>query len=284
MATPEVTPTGPALPLRSRANATLPIYRQIAEVLQLKMDSGEYEQGQQLPTEDELMEQYQASRNTVRGAIRELLIRGKVYTLHGKGTFVTEEVQPIVTTLTSDPKTGSGGGEGFVYTAEVAASGREATTAGLRVEVREANPAVADSLRIPEGSEVISRYDQRFVDGRPWSLQTSFYPRALADRAPRLLNFGSIEEGTVAYQGECGIQQAGYRDAIEVRVPNETEANFFGIPIDGRIQMVEIYRVAFDQNGNRVRLTITVYRADRNRFLINVGNVPLSKGLRTTDG
>jgi GntR family transcriptional regulator len=36
----------------------------------------------------------------------------------------------------------------------------------------------------------------------------------------------------------------------------------------------EIYRVAFDQNGGRFRLTITVYPADRNRFVINVGKVP----------
>jgi GntR family transcriptional regulator len=36
----------------------------------------------------------------------------------------------------------------------------------------------------------------------------------------------------------------------------------------------EIFRVGFDQTGNRYRLTITVYPADRNRFRINVGQVP----------
>ena len=184
MATPEVQSAGPTVRTGNRTNTTLPLYRQIAEALQHRIDLGEFGQGEQLPTEDELMEQHHASRNTVRGAIRELSTRGKVYTLHGKGTFVTEELQPIVTTLTTDPETGSGGGEGVVYTAEVAASGREATTDELRVEVQGANSAVADSLRIAEESEVISRNEQRFVDGRPWSLQTSFYPRELADRAP----------------------------------------------------------------------------------------------------
>ena len=256
-----------------------PMYREIADDLDHRISSGELEQGSQLPTEDELIEEYHASRNTVRGALRELSGRGLVYTLHGKGTFVTEDVPSIVTTLTTDPETGGGGGEGQVYTAEVAASGREATTSDPEVGVQKASPAVADALRIPEGSDVIFRHEKRFVDGRPWSLQTSFYPRSLADRAPRLLATDDISEGAVTYLRSLGIKQAGYRDSIEVRKPDSIETEFFGIPSDGRVEVTEIYRVAFDQHHNRVRMTITVYRADRNRFVINVGDVPISEGL-----
>jgi GntR family transcriptional regulator len=261
-----------------------PLYRQIARDLRRKITSGELKQGSQLPTEDALMKQYRASRNTIRGALRELSSWGLVDTLHGKGTFVMEDVPPIVTTLTTDPATGGGGGEGRVYTAEVAASGREATTSVPVVGVQKANAAVADSLRIPEGSDVIFRHEERFVDGRPWSLQTSFYPRSLADRARRLLDTSDISEGAVTYLRSRGVEQAGYRDAIEVRKPNPTETEFFGIPSDGRVEVTEIYRVAFDQHHNRVRLTITVYRADRNRFIINVGNVPISEGLLPKNG
>lgn len=261
-----------------------PLYREIADDLRRKIDSGELGPGSQLPTEDQLMELHRASRNTVRGAIKELVSLGLVETLHGKGTFVTEQVKPIVTTLTTDPTTGRGGGEGRVYTAEVAASGRRATTRDLRVEVQKANRTVADALRIPEGSDVISRHEARFVDENPWSLQTSFYPRSLAERAPRLLSTDNIDEGTVAYLRECGIIQTGYRDSIEVRKPDATETSFFRLPPDGRIEVVEIYRVAFDQSQDRVRLTITVYRADRNRFVINVGDVPISEGLLPVNG
>ena len=218
----------------SQAIMAGPLYRQIAEELRRQIDSGELAPGSQLPTEDELMEICRASRNTVRGAINQLTIRGLVNTLHGKGTFVTEQVNPIVTTLTTDPKTGSGGGEGLVYTAEVAASGRVATTGALQIEVQLANPAVADSLKILPGGDVISRHEQRFVDGRAWSLQTSFYPRSLAERAPRLQDPVSIDEGTVAYLRRCGIEQIGYRDAVEVRSPNRGETAFFDLPNDGR--------------------------------------------------
>ena len=256
-----------------------PLFRQIADDIRRKIHSGDLAEGAQLPTEDQLMESYHASRNTVRAALKELTTRGLVHTLHGKGTFVSEEVKPIVTTLTSDPKTGSGGGEGIVYTAEVAASGRLASTDETRVEIRKASPAVAHSLRIEEGAEVITRHQKRYVDGLPWSLQTSYYPRSLIDRAPRLLQTDDFKEGTVAYLAECGIHQAGYRDALEWRTPDEEETAYFDLPADGHVQVVEIYRVAFDPLGQRVRLTVTVYRADRNRFVINVGNVAVGDEL-----
>ena len=253
-----------------------PLYRQIADDLRRRIESGELGQRTQLPTEDQLMESYRASRNTVRNALKELTTRGLVSTLHGKGTFVSELVSPILTTLTIDPKTGKGGGEGFVYTAEVAASGRLPSAVGPVVEVSKASPVVARSLRISETTDVISRHEKKYVDNLPWSMQTSFYPRSLSDRAGRLLDTGNIEEGTVAYLAECGIQQLGYRDEIGWRSPNEGETAYFDLPADGHIQIAEICRITFDQNKNRVRFTVTVYRADRNRFVINVGDVPVA--------
>jgi GntR family transcriptional regulator len=255
-----------------------PLYRQIADALRRKIEAGEFRGGKQLPTEDQLMGTYHASRNTVRGALKELTTRGLVHTLHGKGTFATEQVSPIITSLTRNPKTGAGGGEGSAYLWEVAAIGRSATAADPRVEIRKAGPVIASSLRIPEGTEVISRHQQRYVDGRPWSLQTSYYPRSLSVHAPQLLDTDNIPQGTVIYMAECGIHQAGYRDAIVVRAPDEEETDYFDLRADGHVQVVEISRVAFDQHQKAIRLTITAYRADRNRFVIDVDNVPGGEG------
>jgi GntR family transcriptional regulator len=253
-----------------------PLYRQIADDLRRRIESGEPAEGMRIPTEDQLMEAYHASRNTVRGALKELTARGLVYTLHGKGTFVSERISPLVIILTVDPKRGATD-EGLVYTAELAASGRSSSAGEPRVELRKASSEIARLLRIAKGTEVIIRHQRRYVDGHPWSLQTSYYPRSLADRAPRLLDAGSVEQGTVPYMEECGIKQAGYQDAIECRVPDEEETAYFDIPADGHIQVVEIRRVAFDQDRNRVRLTITTYRADRNRFIFSVGNAPVDE-------
>lgn len=146
-----------------------PLYRQIADHLRKRIETGDLRAGMQVPTEDQLMASYHASRNTVRGALKELTTRGLVHTLHGKGTFVAEPVSPIVTTLTTDPKTGRGGGEGLSYTTEVAASGRSPTVEDPAVGIRKAGTAVAQLLAVGVDAEVISRHEKRYVDGLPWS-------------------------------------------------------------------------------------------------------------------
>ncbi len=250
------------------------MYRQIADDLRGQIESGELPQGAQLPTEIELMERYEASRNTVRDAIKLLTTRSLVETRAGQGTFVIEKISPYVTTLTGDPETG--GGDEIVYIAEVTASNRSSEISEPRVEIQKASQVVANSLRIEEGAQVVSRHQQRFIDGLPWSLQTSFYPMTLVQRgAARLLEATNIEGGAVAYLARaCGTQQAGYRDTIAVRPPDENEARFFKVSTDGRVSVFEIFRVGFDKAGGRLRLTITVYPTDRNRLRIDVGTVP----------
>ena len=154
----------------------------------VKIEAGEIPRGVQLPTEIELMEQYDASRNTVRDAIKLLTARDLVETRPGQGTFVVESINPFVTTLTEDPVTSRGGGEQNVYIAEVQAGGRTANVSVPRVEVQQAGAATADVLRIKEGDQVVSRHQQRFIDDTPWSLQTTFYPMSLVQRgATRLI-------------------------------------------------------------------------------------------------
>jgi GntR family transcriptional regulator len=252
------------------------VYRQIAEDLRAKIESGELAQGSQLATEIELREHYEASRNTVRDAIKWLVTLGLVETRPGQGTFVVEKINPFVTTLTDDPETGRGGGEEGVYLAEVRAFQRTPENSDPRVEIQRAEKPVARSLRIEEGAQVVSRHQQRFIDGTPWSLQTSFYPMTLVQRgATDLIQATDIEGGTVAYLAEkCGVEQAGYRDTIAVRAPDETEARFFKLPADGRVPVFEIYRIGFDKQGSRFRLTVTVYPSDRNRLRVDVGDVP----------
>jgi len=253
-----------------------PMYRQIADDLRAKIESSEIGPGDPLTTETELMDQYEASRNTVREAIKLLISRALVETRAGQGTFVVQKINPFVTTLTADPQTGRGGGEEDVYIAEVEAGGRTPTAFGPRVEMQLAPAGIADALRINDGGQLVSRHYQRFIDGLPFSLQTSFYPMSLVTKgATRLIEAADIPEGTVAYLADTlGIKQAGYRDSFTVRAPDENEATFFRVPADGRVPVFEVYRIAFDAKGGRIRLTITVYPVDRNRLVINVGIVP----------
>jgi GntR family transcriptional regulator len=256
-----------------------PMYRQIADDLRRQIEDGTLAPGQQLPTELELREKHQASRNTVRDAVKWLITRGLVETRPGQGTFVVEKIIPFVTTLTGDPRTGFGGGEDEIYDLydmEVKAERREPEADAARVEIQQARGWIANELQAEETSAIVSRHQRRFIDGTPWSLQTSFYPMSLVQRgAFRLIEAAEIEQGTVAYLAETlHIEQTGWRDMITVRGPDETEAAFFRFPDNGWVSVIETRRTAFDQSGTPVRLTVSVYPADRNRFVVNVGDIP----------
>ena len=190
--------------------AEQPMYRQIAEDLREKIESGAVPRGSQLPTELELREQYDASRNTIRDAIKLLISRGMVETRPGQGTFVVEKIDPFITTLSADPETGLGGGEGDAYGSEVTALGRTPSSTQPRVEIQQAVGTVAIELQLEEGTTVVSRHQRRYIDQTLWSLQTSFYPKSLVDRgAQKLMEASDITEGTVAYLRETVAHKAG---------------------------------------------------------------------------
>jgi GntR family transcriptional regulator len=235
-----------------------PLYRRIADDLRDQIDSGKLAAGQQLPTELELKDKYNASRNTVRDAIKWLTSLGLVETRPGQGTFVVQKIDPFVTTLTADPKRPGGnkvvapGEDGYGEIDRSWRAGeRQFTVSDPQVEIQKAAGPVADLLQVAAGSEVVSRHQRRFIDGTPWSLQTSFYPMGFVLKgAARLIEASDIVEGTVQYLAESlGLRQVGYQSRMLVRAPDATEAYFFNIPQDGRVQVYEILETGFDQTG-----------------------------------
>jgi GntR family transcriptional regulator len=255
--------------------AQQPMYQQIADDLRSQIDSGDLVPDQQLPTELELRKTYDASRNTVRDAIKRLTSLGLVETRPGQGTFVTRKIDPFVTVLTQDAATGYGGGEGATYRSQVEEDRRTPFASQIKVEAKSAPPEIATRLGIGEDDQVVLRHQERYIDKVPWSMQTSFFPMEFVTsrQAPDLLIAKDIEEGTVRYlETAMGIKQTSYRDWITARAPDENEQNFFGIPHDGSV--FEIFRTAYDQTGTPMRVTVTVFPADRNQFIVNVGQPP----------
>jgi GntR family transcriptional regulator len=252
-----------------------PMYQQIADDLRKQIEAGTLKPGQQLPTELHLRDQYNASRNTIRDAIKRLTSLSLVEARPGAGTYVTKKIDPFVTVLTQDPENGYGGGEGATYLSEVSTAHRLPDHGPVQVGVLLAADQVAARLRIPPGGQVVLRHQQRYIDDTPWSLQTSFFPMGFvtSGKAPRLLMAEDIDVGTVRYlEDAMGIKQTSYRDWITARAPDDKEQKFFGIAHDSLV--FEIFRSAFDQHGNAMRVTVTTFPADRNQFIVNVGEPP----------
>jgi DNA-binding GntR family transcriptional regulator len=73
----KIDPTGP-----------VPPYRQIAEIIRKRINSGEYPRNSRIPTESEMVETWEVARTTARRAIAVLREEGLVYTVPQRGTYV----------------------------------------------------------------------------------------------------------------------------------------------------------------------------------------------------
>jgi GntR family transcriptional regulator len=252
-----------------------PMYRHIADDLRAKIKSGKLAPNAKLPTEGELSQEYDASRNTVREAIRRLTDEGLLESRPGQGTFVARKVNPFVTVLTADPKTGFGGGDTAAYLSEVRSNHRDPTNSEPRVAVVTVSPEVAVLLDISPESQVVSRSQDRYIDGIPWCIQTTFYLMDFITKgATNLLMARDINGGAVRYLAdEIGVRQTGYRDWITGRLATKEEQSFFGIGHNAAVFVDS--RVAYDQDNTPIRLTVTIFPIDRNQLVINVGpNMP----------
>ncbi len=67
---------------------TTPSYMRVALEVKQRIDTGKYLPDQQIPTENELLDEFGVSRHTIRAAIGELVNKGLLRRQAGRGTFV----------------------------------------------------------------------------------------------------------------------------------------------------------------------------------------------------
>ncbi len=78
----------------------IPLHSMISKQLRDRVISGQYKPGDQLPSEHQLMSEFEVSRITARRAIANLMQQGLVVVQQGKGAFVADQ-QKVIHTLSS---------------------------------------------------------------------------------------------------------------------------------------------------------------------------------------
>ena len=155
------------------------LYAEIEEAIATDIARGEYRPGDQLPTEDELLQRFQVSRITVRRAIQNLVSRGLLEIRRGVGTFVlSPQIKAELTKLT-----------GFVE--DMNAAGRKATARVVSQGVIAASARVAERLQLTKGTKVMQIKRVRLADDMPISFDETYLPSPL-DRKSCATIYGCI--------------------------------------------------------------------------------------------
>lgn len=74
---------------------TTPVYMRIRRRIEERIERGIYPTGSMIPSENELAEEFGTTRLTIRSAVDELVRRGQIRRVRGKGAFVAQKVPAI---------------------------------------------------------------------------------------------------------------------------------------------------------------------------------------------
>lgn len=206
----------------------VPLYRQLAALLERQVRDGALLPGTRLPGEIELASRHGVHRLTVRQALGELAQRGLIRTVHGRGSYVL--APPIRHDISGDREAS--------LTRAMRESGRDVRQALLRAQ-RDDDPEAQAALRT-RGH--LRRFDLlRWVDERPWTLTRTWLPER---------RFGGLE----AHWDGSGSLYDALESAFGVRMLREGRTMWCepAGPVDGEHLMLSVGAPVFVMRGVNV--------------------------------
>lgn len=232
----------------------LPLYYQIKELLKAKIESGEFQPHERLPSENELEQLFRVSRMTARRALSELENEGYVYREQGRGTFVAEpKLRQSLLRLTG-------------FTEDMLARGLKPGARVLEVQVLR-EKTVTEKMGIPSDEELVKVQRIRLANDEPMALETSYVRRVLCPGLEEEdLNDRSLYK---TLNERYGIQLGKAHQTLEAKLADEFESQVLGIPV-GR-PVLHIERLTFlEDETTPVEYVRSTYRADRYRFYVEL--------------
>ncbi|WP_206492141.1 GntR family transcriptional regulator [Rhodococcus sp. KRD162] len=203
--------------------------------------------GDAFPSERDLADRYDVSRETLRQAIRELLVAGRIER-RGRATVVAEPKVVLPLAIGS-------------YTEAAREKGMSATRILVGWDVFRADETLADLLRIDIGTEVV-QLERVFTTGDVRvGLETTRIP---ASRIPGLQDSFDHRSSLYAELAARGVAFGRVVDTIETVLPDAREAAL--LTVDTRTPMFLLGRVSYDTDGVPIEHRRSLYRGDRMTF------------------
>jgi len=220
----------------------VPLYYQVAQVLEQAIESGELPPGQRLDNEIALAERLGLSRPTMRRAIQYLVDRGLLVRKRGVGTQVVHRAvrRPIELTSLYD---------------DLATEGRNPRTDVLKIEEIPASDNVAHVLGVGDGTPVVRLERLRYADGEPLAIMHNYLPAGLA----RITEDGLREAGLYQLMRAAGIRFHLASQVIGARPATAAEARMLAEPRGA--SLLTMRRTAYDESGRVVEYGDHIYRA-----------------------
>ncbi|AYO29794.1 MAG: GntR family transcriptional regulator, N-acetylglucosamine utilization regulator [Thermoanaerobacteraceae bacterium] len=235
----------------------VPLYYQLKEILLSYIHKNQLNAGDPIPTEIELCQIFNISRPTVRQAINELVREGYLKKIKGKGTFITE------------PKINQEYTHRIIsFNDEMIQKGLVPKTKVLKQRYIASDEQVAKKLNLTVGEEVFHLKRLRYTNDEPIVFLDSYVPLKLC---PGIIEIDFVNNSLYAtFEQKYGIIVKRAVRSIEVDLAGEYEAKLLHIKEGAPIHYFET--VAYNQDNVAVEYTISRYRGDKSKFIVELVN------------
>jgi GntR family transcriptional regulator len=238
-----------------------PLYQQLAAVLRERIRTGDLPPGERMPTEAQLAESYDASRNTIRLALDVLRNEGLITSRQGRGSFVRAEppMRYHASLAGSRRKRLETKRSKDTFTQQVEANGKTPRQVST-VQTIPAGAGIGSWLALGPADQVAARRRVMYADDEPIQLGDSYYPLAVVQDS-KIMDEDNIPEGTDQVLEDLGHTPARYEDEITWRMPTAEEATM--LRIDPGVPVAQVVRVSLDQHDQRVEAYVLTLPGDR---------------------
>jgi GntR family transcriptional regulator len=239
----------------------LPRYHQLKAIIREKVQLGEWQAGNLIPSERELCEQYGISRMTARQSITELVNEGLLYREQGKGTFVgRSKIAQQLQRLTG-------------FSEDMRARSHRPGARVLSAEMRPADEVVAERLRIKIGQPVFRLHRLRLADAKPLALEISLVSFIGCERLlEEDLERDSLYE---LLEAKHGLPPLEAEQEIEAGLAQSEEARLLDVGVDSPVLLTR--RTTYTERGRPIEYARSVYRGDKYTFctrLVRARTIP----------
>lgn len=231
-----------------------PLYQIVMESVLEKIESGELNPNDQLPSESELCEIYSVGRNTVRRALSELNNEGILRTIPGLGTFVEDSRL----TKTAEYL--------FGFTQEMGKHDKKITSQVVEAQIINADPYLTRRLQLQLGAEVVYISRVREMDGAPVAIERAYLPHALC---PGILKFDfSTQSLYETLSGEYNMRPHHAEQEIEASLATPEVARLLNLTPPAVVLV--FHRETHLYSGEVIEYVDSELRADCFRFYANL--------------
>ena len=185
------------------------LYKDITKKLRFRINSDEFAVGDVLPTERQLMEEYQVSRASIRKALAELQMLDLIERKHGSGSYIMQkEAVHLVHPLKSGVES-------------TEATGEKITSKVLEFAIVDPDREITDILKIKSSERVYYIKRLRKVNNRPQIIEESFMPVNLFPE----LTMRTLEQSKFEYiEKTLGLKIEGSYQEFSPVLPDKQEA------------------------------------------------------------